>query len=223
MKNFMKLSALAAAMAASAGVSAADVKLGVTGRIVPPACTVTLANGGAVSYGAITIDELKADEPVKLATKTLATTIECASNAKFALQFIDNNALSKNDKVADVAIRDARDKDAARLFGMGTDKSGNKIGGYYLRFDTGASDQDGTAMSSSVWSGGSWKGNTTVTPEVDRSGWRLGSAPVGTAPPAVSGIAAYLSIYPGVAATDELDVTDRVRFAGDVSIVLHYL
>lgn len=221
MKNFLKASALLAAMAASASVSAADVKLGVTGRIVPPACTVTLGSGGAVDYGRMLTGQMEMDTPTALTAKSVSTQIRCASNARFALQLVDNAAASKNDSVADTAHPSERNAD--RLFGMGKDAEGNSIGGYYLRFAHAAQGNGSTQLNSTVYNGTTWAGTRTVTPGTDRVGWRPDGATAGSAPVALSEVTVDLHIHPALAAMSELDMTTELNFQGDASLVLHYL
>lgn len=135
MQLIKKLTALSL-LASASGVALAEgptAELKVTGRILPPGCTIATAAGGVVDYGTIARGSLSLTADTPLARKNLVDgiTVTCDSPTAIGLTFINNRTSSDGGNTAATPTAEgAHSAGAGTGAGLGFDASGNKIGGY---------------------------------------------------------------------------------------------
>jgi len=78
---------IAALQAGSAGATALQIK----GRLLPSACSITLAGGGIVRFGDIPAHHLSATHYTALPDKEVVLAVDCAAPTRFGLQFTDGH------------------------------------------------------------------------------------------------------------------------------------
>lgn len=206
--------------------AAETAELTVTGRILPPVCTINLASS-TIAYGTLPVSKLNAAAPTAITPWMGGTTpsntlnISCDAPAQIAVQLLDNRAAT----AAPGVIGSALTASATEIFGLGQDGAATNVGAYSVTAtDAGAmvngikgkviTSNDGTA-----WTNGS---NVLFS---NQSGWLMTwtAAASPAAPEPVRTIAQGLNINAAVMGTDTLDTSAPVSLDGSLTIELVYL
>lgn len=145
MKQSLKIIAASIALgAASSALAASSVDLSVKGVITPSACTPSLAGGGVVDYGKISIKDLELSGGTQLPTLSVQLGVTCEAATLFALKSRDNRPGTVNDPSSEVSF-----------FGLGLMENGKKMGRYYMQMNNTLADNAPVAVIESV-TGDTW-------------------------------------------------------------------
>ncbi|HEL7748607.1 DUF1120 domain-containing protein [Stenotrophomonas maltophilia] len=219
--------AISAALASATTSAAETADITVSGTLSPSACDLALTRTN-FEIGRVSFDDLNETEPTALTggSRGAAISVNCTADTKFALQVIDNKSGTAN---ADVVSALGSEAAADRLFGLGTDSSGNNIGGYLVRFNQTATGDAGgdtavAAQNVNTSDGSTWSrfGSRAIVPSIGRAGWAVTSGS-SVEPDAFTSIDGSLSIQPAVAALEDLDGGSAIDLDGNATVVLHYL
>ncbi|VVN47713.1 Protein GltF [Pseudomonas fluorescens] len=203
------LNSLVAAMLLASSASAfaaSSTELTVTGFITPSACEPSLSNGGNVTYGKIPVKDLDPVRPTILGEQTLQLTVTCDAPTRMALEAKDNREGSDfgNDPMK---------------YGLGLINTTEKLGDMdvFLRLPVA----DGRSARAII----SEDGGTTWSPSIFLSRFSITSmADVGTVDPIPAELfTADLVVYPRIAPTNQLTLTDEVPIDGSVTLTVIYL
>lgn len=212
----IRIISLTAALLAAGSASANTVRMDITGSITPAPCTVSLSNGGSVSFGDLRAETLKHDVANALEAKTVTVSVACNAATAYGLQISDDRASSVATGVAAVAKSGATDTQA---FGLGM--SGEQaIGAYVVSLSDGVADGTATTFIGSSDNGATWSTASMLAPNGDTVAWR--SAADAT-PVQAKASSALLTINAAVVGTDKLDLSEAVDLDGSAVIELQYL
>ncbi|WP_166360003.1 DUF1120 domain-containing protein [Pseudomonas akapageensis] len=187
----------------------------VQGTITPASCTPALSGGGVVDFGRISVQDLSKTNRTRLKPKPIGLTLTCEAPTRYALRMKDNR-----DGTALV--------NSGIYYGLGLDKSGNKIGLYEVQFDPMRTQGDEIAQiynTDSTTNGNAWD---AADLKVDRIGANsllgfsdtLGSS---AGPVAIRDLTATLMVEVVVAPMQDLDTSDDIQFDGEGTLEVVYL
>ncbi|UVJ45138.1 DUF1120 domain-containing protein [Pseudomonas sp. LS1212] len=187
----------------------------VQGNITPASCTPALSGGGVVNFGRISVQDLSKTNRTRLKARPIGLTLTCEAATRYALRMKDNR-----DGTALV--------NAGIYYGLGLDKSGNKIGLYEVQFDPMRTQADGIAQIYNTDSTSGGQGWDTADLKVDRIGSNalLGfSDTLGSdaGPVPIRDLTATLMVEVVLAPTQELDTSDEIEFDGEGTLEVVYL
>ena len=211
----------------STAQAAETAEMTVTGRVLPPSCTIDLSSG-TINYGTLPVSKLNAGTPTAVTpwmggnTPTDTLNIACDAPAQIAVQLLDNRA---NTTAPGVILGSVLDASATEIFGLGLDGAGTSVGAYSVTAtDTGATVDGSTGKVITSADGSSWSDGANVLFS-NQAGWLMSwtAAGSGAAPEPVTTIAQALSINAAVVGTDTLDTSSPVSLDGSLTIELVYL
>lgn len=190
--------------------------LRVIGSIAPAACTPTFAGGGTIDYGHILTASLSPTAVTTLASKSINYTIGCDAPVVIATSWSDARTSSAMAN-GNIPIQLA--------FGLG--KQGvASIGSYSISPDNTATADGDLVDLIGRDNNGAW-GHVTSTPihASNQSYNRVHAyAPAGTlVPGAFKNFAGTISVFPYIAPTSTLDLTNSIALDGLASMVIRYL
>jgi len=228
-KTVCALAVLAATATSAMAAESVDVK--VIGTITPAACTPALAGGGAIDYGTIKANTLKADDYTVLGDKSVSMSITCEAPTKVSISGVNGRpgtaaGASTPDTANRATVPPVSVYGVSRVVGLGTDGDKN-IGGYALYLTSLTT--DGTAANciynNTDWSADVWNSTALCAlfapANVGRNlSWGKGasSMPVSfTTATAEVHASAYLN------KGSELDLSHDIQLDGLTTIELTYL
>jgi len=208
-KHLSLLTAALLLTGASSAFAASQTDLTVTGTITPVACEPTLANGGVVNYGKISVQDLRETEHTPLGIETIQLTVSCDEAAQFAISTTDNQ-------------KDTYSGSGDWNFGLGLINGNEKLGLYRLAVLNPVADVPVTTMRSRD------KGNTwapTNNQMSFRDDWvAFGNQTGGIWTPAfVQNVAMDIELKTYIAPTKDLTLTDDVNLNGSATLQIEYL
>ncbi|WP_163280800.1 DUF1120 domain-containing protein [Enterobacter cloacae] len=208
--------------------AADNFNINVTGIISPAACEANIAGGDIIDYGTIPVSTLSVDEETVLEAKHTGFTITCDSPAKIAYRVIDNRSgtveLPPGTRMNVLGIS----IDGQWFMGLGTDRAGNKIGGWVGQLASVTTDTaaDITYIGSND-NGVTWEHTTNQTGSLflNNSGWPLRSVSASgmITPLSFSKLNAMLDIQAVIAPASTLDLSQPVTLDGSVTVEMVYL
>ncbi|WP_431701827.1 DUF1120 domain-containing protein [Pseudomonas sp. BR20] len=200
---------------AQPALAASSVDLNVKGRITPTACTPLLSSGGVIDYGKLSQQDLNVDKGTRLPVKQLQVSIGCNAPSRFALRMRDNR-----DGTATV--------NSEIYYGLGLDKSGNRIGLYSLSFDPRQTQVDTTAPvygTESTTGGIAWRTANLNTIDIGANSY-LGftdTAGSTTGPSAIRELISTVKVETVINATKNLDLSSDTLLDGSATLEVVYL
>lgn len=207
---------------------AADTaEMTVIGRVLPPACTIALANG-TIDYGNLPVSKLNAAAATAItpqmggATPSDTLNIACDAPAQIAVKLLDNRSGSAS---PDVLVGSALNATATQIFGLGKDSVGTNVGAYSVTAtETGAMVNGSSGKVITSTDGTSWTNGTNVLFS-NQAGWQMSwtAATSPAAPEPVTTVAQALTVNAAVVSTSALDTTAPVALDGSLTIELVYL
>ena len=130
---------------------AETIELGITGALIPTACTPTLGGGGVIDYGLIAAEMLSATAFTALPVKQISFSITCDAPAQIAIKALNGRVGSLAGPTETgwngVALNPVPlfGATGVPVVGLGLDDT-RKIGGYALRAVSGTFIADGVAV-----------------------------------------------------------------------------
>jgi hypothetical protein len=209
----------------SSAQAAETAELTVTGRVLPPSCTIALA-GGTIAYGTLPVSKLNAAEPTAVTpwmggnTPSDTLNIACDAPAQIAVQLLDNRA---GTAAPGVILGSALEASATEIFGLGQDSTGTRVGAYSVT--ASATTVDGsTGKVITSTDGTSWADGSNVLFS-NQPGWLMSwtAAASPAAPEPVTTVAQTLNVNAAVVGTSSLDTSAPVALDGSLTIELVYL
>ncbi|MGY2274195.1 MULTISPECIES: DUF1120 domain-containing protein [Pseudomonas] len=199
---------LTAALLAGAGhaVAASSVDLSVRGSITPSACELDIANGGAFELGKVSAKDLSPTSPTDLAEQTTGLAVTCEAATLMAIESTDNRAGSAH-------------WDEQLNFGLGLINGTQKLGGLHIAVRRQVADGEAVYGNHSLDGGKTWANNGLFRPGGLSSVYKV--SPM--APIPVQVLTAQMTIYPTIARTQGLTLTDEVPIDGSVTLTMRYL
>lgn len=185
----------------------------VQASVLPVSCVPTLSAGGVVDFGSRSAQGLSASGETKWEARDITLMVNCDAKARFAIRTLDNRSGSAT-------------SGAPSSFGLGNDRSGNRIGYYTIQmreFQSGATPS--AYVTRSTDGGSTWTpaqtGPVTLS-HADWFGWTdLSTGGVG--PAALEQTRVTLSIAPTIAPASSLDTSDAVQLQGSATFEVMYL
>lgn len=215
MNRFLIPLAASSILGLSAAAQGAAVDLTTKGLVSPSACTPLLSSNGLIDYGKISQKDLNLDRGTRLPIQYLDVTVDCNGNSRFALRMRDNR-----DGTANV--------NSEIFYGLGLDKSGNKIGLYSLSFDptqTEASPLLEVYGTESTTAGMAWRtansnpidiGARSYLGFTDQAGSTAG-------PAAIKFLNSRVKVETVIAAKQNLDLSSEISMDGSSTLEVIYL
>ena len=140
------------ALLAAAQAQATNTRLSVAGTITPSACNISFPDGDRLDIGNVSVADLNAEGPTRLADKFASLRIECAGPTHLAMTV--ENGHPYLGYVGD--LTDALNVHQTQLFTISTNDT--LLGGYWVRMDESALFGDGELAQTWYRSGnGSWR------------------------------------------------------------------
>ena len=204
------------ALALAMPVAASNVDLRVVGSILPDAaCAMTVGNG-AVNLGRINLSDLNADptKPTYLGERVVKMEIHCASNTRYAL-LLSSTSQSAGDEL-DLGLVSTADQ--------------SKVGSLNVLLDGGAALVDGargyyTFAEAGDLAHASWGPSADSTLPL-RTTYAMGFVKTHgstEAPPAIKDASTRLLVRPSIKPSNEIDLSNEISFAGDMTFEMRYL
>lgn len=195
--------------------AASIVELAIKGRITPTACTPLLSHGAVIDYGKISLQDLNVDKSTRLPVKLLQVTVTCNAPNRYALRMHDNRDGSAmvNSEI---------------YYGLGFDRSGNRIGLYSMSFDPRQTQVDSTTQvygTESTTSGLAWR-SANLNPIDIGSNSYLGFTDIigSTAgPSAIQELISTVKVQTVINATQNLDLSSDIPLDGLATLEVLYL
>ncbi|MDH0729569.1 DUF1120 domain-containing protein [Pseudomonas sichuanensis] len=214
----MKIAAatLLAVIAAPCAQAQSTVELNVRGSVTPASCTPALTGGGVVDFGRISVQDLSQTQRTQLKPRPIGLSISCDAPTRFALRMKDNR-----DGTALV--------NSGIYYGLGLDRSGNRIGLYEVQFDPRRIQADALTqvyITDSTSAGQGWHAADLQVDRIGANDMLLGfSDTLGSVagPVPIRDLTATLMVQVVVAPTDSLDTSDDIAFDGEGTMEVVYL
>ncbi|WP_273825864.1 MULTISPECIES: DUF1120 domain-containing protein [Pseudomonas] len=217
MKLLSKLTLGALLVAVGGYASAADLL--VKGTIIPPACELTLQNGGIVDYKKIDGDSLKPDKYTRLEAKSVPFLVKCKGGTRVGVKTIDNRAGSKVPGIVQASINPGYGD--IYNYGLGTTSGGQRIGGYALIIKKSLANFPLVNTIVSGNNGLNWKrGDGALGQYQNIMSW---SGFMATHPASVERVSGVLEVQAVINKTSELDIKEAVSLDGSATLELRYL
>ncbi|MDY0830960.1 MULTISPECIES: DUF1120 domain-containing protein [unclassified Pseudomonas] len=216
MKRFLiPLATVSTLGLSTVALGASTINLTVEGLLSPTACTPLLSSNGLIDYGKISQKDLNLDRGTRLPIQYLDVTVDCNGNSRFALRMRDNR-----DGTANV--------NSEIFYGLGLDKSGNKIGLYSLSFDptqTEASPLLEVYGTESTTGGLAWRSANSNPIDIGARSYlgftdQAGST---TGPAAIKFLSSRVKIETVIAAKQNLDLSSEITMDGSSTLEVIYL
>ncbi|WP_312495152.1 DUF1120 domain-containing protein [Pseudomonas cremoris] len=211
----MKHALIVLILLSGAAQAASTVELTVTGLITPMACTPVLSSGGRVDFGKISQKDLNQATGTRLPLKYLTLTVSCNAAGRYALRMRDNR-----DGTAHV--------NSEIYYGLGLDKSGNKIGVYSVSFDpkqTVVDDLPQVYGTESTTGGVAWRTSNTNPIDIGSRSLLGFSDVVGSTagPSAIQNLSSTLKLEAVINAKQNLDLSTDTPMDGSATLEVVYL
>lgn len=201
--------ASSAAIAPNAFAQSAD--LTITGKILPSACVMDLGNGGIADFGDLRANALETDTSTMLDPIDLTISVTCDSDARFALQGVDNT----NDTSY-----------VAHRYGLGRTADDEKIGSATIGLKGISIDSQNGYATTSYDGGANWSNSVTGNPAPIPTDGMVGFAAeqgVTTGPTGIQTLQGTLEVKAFIAPTSGMTITSDVPINGSATINLMYL
>ncbi len=211
----MKHALIVLILLSGAAQAASTVELTVTGLITPMACTPVLSSGGRVDFGKISQKDLNQATGTRLPLKYLTLTVSCNAAGRYALRMRDNR-----DGTAHV--------NSEIYYGLGLDKSGNKIGVYSVSFDpkqTVVDDLPQVYGTESTTGGVAWRTSNTNPIDIGSRSLLGFTDVVGSTagPSAIQNLSSTLKLEAVINAKQNLDLSTDTPMDGSATLEVVYL
>jgi len=211
----MKHALIVLILLSGAAQASSTVELTVTGLITPMACTPVLSSGGRVDFGKISQKDLNQATGTRLPLKYLTLTVSCNAAGRYALRMRDNR-----DGTAHV--------NSEIYYGLGLDKSGNKIGVYSVSFDpkqTVVDDLPQVYGTESTTGGVAWRTSNTNPIDIGSRSLLGFSDVVGSTagPSAIQNLSSTLKLEAVINAKQNLDLSTDTPMDGSATLEVVYL
>ena len=211
----MKHALIVLILLSGAAQAASTVELTVTGLITPMACTPVLSSGGRVDFGKISQKDLNQATGTRLPLKYLTLTVSCNAAGRYALRMRDNR-----DGTAHV--------NSEIYYGLGLDKSGNKIGVYSVSFDpkqTVVDDLPQVYGTESTTGGVAWRTSNTNPIDIGSRSLLGFTDVVGSTagPSAIQTLSSTLKLEAVINAKQNLDLSTDTPMDGSATLEVVYL
>lgn len=209
------LSALAVLCTSLTAQAASIIDLSVSGLITPTACTPVFVGGGLVDFGKISRNDLNLTKGTRLPLRYLSLTVGCNNATRYALRMRDNR-----DGTAHV--------NSEIFYGLGLDRSGNKLGVYSLSFDPKQTAADGLPViygTESTTGGVAWR-TSNLNPIDIGSRSLLGFTDVpgsSAGPSAIQTLTSTLKLEATLNARQNLDLSVDTPMDGSATLEVVYL
>lgn len=210
--------------AAGAAANAANTaQITVTGKIVPPACDVTVGKGGNFDYGQISNASLSPTTATLLPELSLPLQIDCAAAGRVMISMADQRADSvMAAPVSFVGVGNMKSLE----FGLGTVAS-KKTGAYILYMKPSGMTVDGseTNLGESRDKGVSWNEYSTANFYFEPTSANYGAwIKPGTATPKIgSKFTGNLYVQAAINRKADLDLSSEVKLDGLATLTVYYL
>jgi len=196
-------------------LAASATDLAVQGLLTPSACTPLLSSAGLIDYGKISQRDLNSDTGTRLPIQNLNVNISCNGPIRFALRMHDNRDGSAN-------------VNSEIYYGLGLDKSGNKIGLYYLSFDPAQTMTDSLAKvygTESTTGGVAWRSANSNPIDIRARSYLGFTDTVGSTsgPAAIQNLISIVKVQTVIAAKRNLDLSSEVYMDGSSTLEVLYL
>ena len=196
-------------------LAASATDLAVQGLLTPTACTPLLSSNGLIDYGKISQQDLNSDTGTRLPIQNLNVNISCNGPIRFALRMHDNRDGSAN-------------VNSEIYYGLGLDKSGNKIGLYYLSFDPAQTMTDSLAKvygTESTTGGVAWRSANSNPIDPGARSYLGFTDTVGSTsgPAAIQNLISIVKVQTVIAAKRNLDLSSEVYMDGSSTLEVLYL
>lgn len=217
MKNFIALSAVAAALLTSFAAHAANTtELKVTGVIKPAACTPTFDGGGVVDYGIIPASRLSQGAYTKLETKQISLNVSCDAAVKIAMTLKDNRAGSTVNGI----IKDTYSVAEERYnYGLGT-ANGKNVGGYMLYMAPESTGDNKPISNIYSTNGSTWAPAAHLQHDSTMFSFATGDS---NQPLAIKALRAKINVMTVLNKPENLNLTQDVPLDGSATIEIKYL
>ncbi|MEG8231173.1 DUF1120 domain-containing protein [Pseudomonas orientalis] len=207
--SLLLLACLPAAWATSA------VDLNVQGLIVPAACLPQFPGGALIDYGKIAQQDLNLETGTRLPAKTLRFAIACSGPVRYALRMRDNRDGSAmvNSEI---------------YYGLGFDKSGNRLGVYSMTFDPRQTQASNTAQvygTESTTGGLAWRTSNLDPIDIGSRSY-LGFTDVEgsvSGPTAIGTLGGNVTVQTVINARQNLDLSVETPLYGSATLEVVYL
>ncbi|AZP69498.1 DUF1120 domain-containing protein [Pseudomonas poae] len=211
----MKHALIVLILLSGAAQAASTVELTVTGLITPMACTPVLSSDGRVDFGKISQKDLNQATGTRLPLKYLTLTVSCNAAGRYALRMRDNR-----DGTAHV--------NSEIYYGLGLDKSGNKIGVYSVSFDpkqTVVDDLPQVYGTESTTGGVAWRTSNTNPIDIGSRSLLGFTDVVGSTagPSAIQTLSSTLKLEAVINAKQNLDLSTDTPMDGSATLEVVYL
>ncbi|OYU07844.1 MAG: hypothetical protein CFE47_08955 [Pseudomonas sp. PGPPP1] len=211
----MKHTLIVLILLSGAAQAASTVELTVTGLITPMACTPVLSSDGRVDFGKISQKDLNQATGTRLPLKYLTLTVSCNAAGRYALRMRDNR-----DGTAHV--------NSEIYYGLGLDKSGNKIGVYSVSFDpkqTVVDDLPQVYGTESTTGGVAWRTSNTNPIDIGSRSLLGFTDVVGSTagPSAIQTLSSTLKLEAVINAKQNLDLSTDTPMDGSATLEVVYL
>ena len=213
MKLVSKMFALTAlAIACSAACAAEATPLTVTGNITPNACDPVIDNRGVIDFGEIVSSSLSnsANEN-EMPTQHVNFNVTCPAATKLIFSMKENRPGTSY-------------LDMSFYFGLGVDKSGNKIGTAAIWLSNPTIDGVAGSILASVNKGASWSTPASSQVMAPVAGTVYNITTAGSrAPTDARKFGGTFDVDGWIAPRNQLDTTDIVQIDGSVTMNFAYL
>lgn len=199
-------------IAAAPAAFANTAQVNVTGTITPVACRIALANAGNFDLGEIKATELDSGSTTKRPTQSTDFSVECDAAVRFAMTAIDMNE-ADNQNASDA------------YFSLGKTTSGESMGHYLLYVQDATAGSDALYRTYSADGGLVWTRSSSTAPTLDRKRLISWTTVEGSSagPTAIQQLSASLDLYPYIAPTSGLSLTEDQQINGGVVLTVKYL
>ena len=212
MKLVSKMFALIALAIACSAASAEAAPLTVAGNITPSACNFLVDNGGVIDFGKIVSSSLSnsANEN-KMPTQHANFNVTCPAATKMLFSIKDNRPGTSYLIMS-------------FYFGLGVDKSGNKIGTAAIWLSNPTIDGVAGSILASVNKGASWSTPASSQVMAPVAGTVYNITTAGSrAPTDARKFGGTFDVDGWIAPRNQLDTTDIVQIDGSVTMNFAYL
>ncbi|CAM4022404.1 MULTISPECIES: DUF1120 domain-containing protein [Lelliottia] len=226
MKTIFKFCAAAALVisTANSAFAAETAVMKVTGKLVMGSCTPTLASGGVVDYGSMSVDSLSDTAVNQLGQQSIQLSVACTSPTKVAWTITDDRSSS----VVDTGPIDQTGNPGAPAseFGLGVTADDVKLGSYSVVTEAHDIVVDGAAgiLADSTDNGATWAADPASSVYSRPDGTRLFTYSDAQGNPiAFKDAADVLVISAAIQNTTTLAITDDTVLDGQATISIKYL
>ncbi|MGL4858808.1 MAG: DUF1120 domain-containing protein, partial [Enterobacteriaceae bacterium] len=214
-----------------------STSLRIMGRITPSACTPELSTGGGITYSNISYGQLNNNKTTTLADKTALLTINCFSTTSVGIRITDDRAAYKTDFNNEMprpskgpgGLNPADNNN--ETMGLGADKSGNKVGVWWINVDSQQLKVDNSRSRSmqliSSSDGNTWQRQNTRTPlDVHSNNGNITYAIAengASGTPKAGKVHSFpLVIGAAIAKKNSLDLSSDIQLNGKATFVVYY-